>query len=271
MNFTEFINPYGIQSTTPSSSEASSEKLSQFGTARDYPDFDTQNDLFWYDEKDDGNFMTPSFQGPDFFFGPAEDKFIMISHEDMQHENSCYFNETSPFNAALAPKNDVSEVPLMNKFHLDKTNELGSGFKRDSETCAHCGFSVPLCDCCKETKGFYDDYSHPNTKALIELNEDFKGCSDVYNKVPQKKDYKLNDVYSFEVIHGGHKDLNQSDQVVATEDGDAADEILMYNNQEEEFEVFHLRIIHRKNRSVRYTPLYPSCCTFGCSRFELFA
>lgn len=289
MNFIEFTNPYGIQSATPSSSKASSEKLSQFGTARDYPDFDVQNDLFWYDEKDDGNFMTPSFEGPDFFGCPTEDKFIMISDEDRQHENpnnipqelqpeigASYLNKTSSLNVAPALNNDVREVPLMNSHHLERTNELDECLKGDSGASAHYDFSVPLCD-----------YSHPSIKSLIEYgdlhdvggvhdtnvessphkelkssnnsakrlsmyewNEDFESSSDVYKKIPEK-DLTLNDINKFEVVRGGHKDLGQPNQTDVTGDDDADDDILMYNNQEDDLEVFELRIIHRKNRSLR--------------------
>ncbi|EYU22357.1 hypothetical protein MIMGU_mgv1a005437mg [Erythranthe guttata] len=69
----EFINPYGVRTTRPTS-EASSERLSQFGTARDYPDFDMQNDLFWYKEKDEDYPMPPLFLGRDFYGEESDDK-----------------------------------------------------------------------------------------------------------------------------------------------------------------------------------------------------
>nr|GEW36165.1 protein kinase superfamily protein [Tanacetum cinerariifolium] len=43
----EFTNPYGIRTVKGASSHASSDRLSQFGTARDYHEFDMQNDLNW--------------------------------------------------------------------------------------------------------------------------------------------------------------------------------------------------------------------------------
>ncbi|KAL3625938.1 hypothetical protein CASFOL_030467 [Castilleja foliolosa] len=60
----DFTSPYRIHTTLPAS-RASSDKSSQFGTARDYPGFDMRNDPF-----------VPSvfdFDGDD----PSEDKFIM--------------------------------------------------------------------------------------------------------------------------------------------------------------------------------------------------
>ena len=82
----EFINPYGIRSSSQKNSESSSDRLSQFGTARDHH-FDVQNEQYWYNEKDDDDFMTPNFEGLDFFSSPT-DKFIMTSSEmDNQQEN----------------------------------------------------------------------------------------------------------------------------------------------------------------------------------------
>nr|KYP35936.1 Dual specificity protein kinase pom1 [Cajanus cajan] len=85
----EFINPYGIRSSsqTQNDSDSSSERLSQFGTARDYHDFDMQNEPYWYNEKDDDHFMTPNFEGPDFFACQSEDKFVMTAETENQHGN----------------------------------------------------------------------------------------------------------------------------------------------------------------------------------------
>ncbi|KAL9164952.1 hypothetical protein ABFS82_06G138800 [Erythranthe guttata] len=74
----EFINPYGVRTTRPTS-EASSERLSQFGTARDYPDFDMQNDLFWYKEKDEDYPMPPLFLGRDFYGEESDDKYVLMA------------------------------------------------------------------------------------------------------------------------------------------------------------------------------------------------
>ncbi|GFY84486.1 protein kinase superfamily protein [Actinidia rufa] len=57
----DFTNPYGIQTMTRVSSQASSDRLSQFGTACDYQDFDMQNDLYWYNEGDEDYTVPPHF------------------------------------------------------------------------------------------------------------------------------------------------------------------------------------------------------------------
>ncbi|KAL2922201.1 UPF0178 protein YqxD, partial [Bienertia sinuspersici] len=69
------VQPYNYRKRVP--------RLSQFGTAREYNDFDMQTDL-WYDDKDDGPYMTPSFSGLDLdpFGCPSEDKFVMTSGEE---------------------------------------------------------------------------------------------------------------------------------------------------------------------------------------------
>ncbi|KAF5959666.1 hypothetical protein HYC85_000875 [Camellia sinensis] len=73
----EFTNPYGLHITTGVSSQASSDRLSQFGTACDYQDFDMQNDLYWYNEKDEDYIVPPHFGRPDSIICPSEDKFVM--------------------------------------------------------------------------------------------------------------------------------------------------------------------------------------------------
>ncbi|EPS72763.1 hypothetical protein M569_01993, partial [Genlisea aurea] len=77
----EFINPYGILATRPAS-RASSRNSSQFGTARDYADFDMQNDLFWYKERDEDYAMPPLFVAGDMAGEPSEDKTGFEENKD---------------------------------------------------------------------------------------------------------------------------------------------------------------------------------------------
>ncbi|PWA97962.1 mitogen-activated protein (MAP) kinase, ERK3/4 [Artemisia annua] len=83
----DFTNPYGIRTTRGVSSQASSDRLSQYGTARDYRDFDLQNDLNWYAERDEDYAMPPLFDNSDPFSGPTEDKFVMTTEKENQDEN----------------------------------------------------------------------------------------------------------------------------------------------------------------------------------------
>ncbi|KAF3433433.1 hypothetical protein FNV43_RR24535 [Rhamnella rubrinervis] len=302
----EFTNPYGIRSTTPGSSKASSEGLTQFGTARDYQDFDMQNDLFWYDEKDDGSFMTPSFRGPDFLGCPSEDKFIMSSETDKQCENPLdlnhkseefhpeievdYLDKTCLFD--VAPVVHESEIPLIDYYQFDTKNKYEAGLEIDIAVHSHYGCSAPFSDCCTGAGEFYGEnpanYNHMRMKEnhsndflgkLVEdiphtdidfiphksTNKSFnnsanrgstddwvegsKGSSDQQFKVADK-DFLLNGIYNYDVDNGEkvNEEIN-APEAAANGDCVSADEILMYDTREDEYEVFDLRIIHRKNRT----------------------
>ncbi|KVI04853.1 Protein kinase, catalytic domain-containing protein [Cynara cardunculus var. scolymus] len=169
----EFTNPYGIRTTRGVSSQASSDRLSQFGTARDYHEFDLQNDLNWYRERDEDYAMPPSFDNSDPFSGPTEDKFVMTAEKENQDENR-------------QPFFDPILDPFEQTIYLDKPWPLTSiGYVKD-------GVKVT-------------DY------------------------------YDLDGKCVEQDLNGGDADATN-------------DELLMYAN-EDEYEVFELRIIHRKNRT----------------------
>ncbi|GMN41292.1 hypothetical protein TIFTF001_010508 [Ficus carica] len=306
----EFTNPYGIRSTSPadSNSKSSSDELSQFGTARDYPDFDMQNDLFWYNEKDDGNFMSPSFEGPDFFGCPSEDKFIMTSDLDKQWENPVldsndnskdlqseicieYLDKTC--HCSIVPINDENDVPRMDYDHFDERNRLEAGLEvgHPPGGCVHDDCSIPFCDCSMEAKGFFgenrgkDDYLSMNQTVsdnfdvmkvvgdIIESDTDSaqhkgtnksvyygakKGLTNYWVgglnvstglsvKVPDKC-FMFNKNSKYEVENC---DMNRAiNEPEAAENSEGVvNEILAYTTCEDEYEVFDLRIVHRKNRT----------------------
>jgi hypothetical protein len=269
-----FINPYGIQSMSQDNSEASSENLSQFDTARDYHDFDMQNDLFWYDEKDDSDFMTPCFEGPDFFACPSEDKFVTTSQNDKQHENSldkkCLFY--------LAPLNDENEVHVVDYYHFDRNYKLGGGIQGEPEDVAAYGCSDPFCKCSAEAGGFYDgnpvDHSYLRSKETdlndcqLKVVEDIPTDSDSAAQhnintanycakggspndwVGGKGNAEPHEIDSFEFGDGGKGNAEPHESHAPAEGEDVTDELLMYNTHDDEYELFDLRIIHRKNRFV---------------------
>ena len=304
--FAEFTNPYGIRSTSPGNSKSSSDELSQFGTARDYHDFDMQNDLFWYNEKDDGNFMTPSFEGPDFFGCPSEDKFIMTSDIDKQWENPLDLNKDSKelqsditieyldkaCHFSVIPAKDESEVRIIDYYHFDKSNQLEASVDGDRGGCVNNECTIPCCNFSMEGKGFYgenpkkveylsnkqtavdnfdvnivDDVTQPDiyyargkgTDKSIDYAdkidstnywaESFDNSSDLHDKVA-KKDFMSNGINKYEV--GNYEMNEEANELKAAKNSedDAADEILMCDTHEDDFEVFDLRIIHRKNRFV---------------------
>ncbi|XP_027330928.1 dual specificity tyrosine-phosphorylation-regulated kinase 4 isoform X2 [Abrus precatorius] len=176
----EFINPYGIRSAsqTQNDSDSSSDRLSQFGTARDYHEFDMQNEPYWYNEKDEDYFMTPSFEGPDFFGCQSEDKFVMTAETENQHDDS-----------------------------LDR------------------------------------DYN--NEKFQLEGNGAYMDKACLYNH----SSVEDGNVTCSKAQDGGEIAEECQDPGIAADGEDATDDELLKYTQEDEYEVFDLRIIHRKNRT----------------------
>ncbi|KAJ6987313.1 serine/threonine-protein kinase ppk15 isoform X2 [Populus alba x Populus x berolinensis] len=284
----KFSNPYGLHSTSQANSETSSDRLSQFGTARDYPDFDMQNDSYWYDEKEEGHFMTPSFNGPDYFGCPSEDKFVMTSETGKQFENSLglydksegeiegnidYLDKQCLYNVTSV--NNKNEAQSMNYHHdFDKKNQLEGDIDRDSSSAHNCKFFT-------ETGGIYGKnsvdciYSSSKGPDLGDFQLKVGESPTDYDTVPVHMENKNANYYGikgsksdwiegfkstsgivengiddFEVGDGGGVNAEAHELAAATGGEDVnANELLMYYNQEDEYEVFNLRVIHRKNRT----------------------
>ncbi|KAG5239956.1 dual specificity tyrosine-phosphorylation-regulated kinase [Salix suchowensis] len=284
----EFSNPYGLHSTSQANSETSSDRLSQFGTARDYPEFDMQNDSSWYDEKEEGHFLTPCFNGPDYFGCPSEDKFVMTSETWKQFENSLGLYDKSEGEAEgsisyldkqclynVTSVNNKNEVQSMNYQHdFGKRNQLEGDIDGDGSSAHNCKFFT-------ETGGIYGknsvDCIYTSSKGpdlgdfQLKVGE---SCTD-YDTDPVHKENKNanyygikgsksdciegfkstsgiveNGVDDFEVGDGGEVNGEAHELAAAIGGEDVnANELLMSYNQEDEYEVFNLRVIHRKNRT----------------------
>ncbi|KAG9453410.1 hypothetical protein H6P81_006314 [Aristolochia fimbriata] len=131
----ELINPYGIWISSQAVSEdSSSDRLSEFGTAREY------NDSFWYNEKD-GFFPFSSSVDKHVMAVDAEERlggiastsasvgFLSVtSINDL--ENPCH-----PFARQSTP-------PISNVNEITYPSQLDAG-------------DPPLCDCCSGMKGYY--------------------------------------------------------------------------------------------------------------------
>ncbi|KAJ9175894.1 hypothetical protein P3X46_014400 [Hevea brasiliensis] len=285
----EFTNPYGLRSASQANSETSSDRLSQFGTARDYPGLDLQNDLYWYDERDEGYFMSPSFNGQDYFGGPSEDKFVMTSETVNQSENPVsLYNKSEGFGTEatndfldkpclfnLTSVKDENEAQAMDYYHFDKRNHLEGDFESN-------GCSVPLCkcyagageNCCRD----HIDQIYLSSKETdlsdfqLKIGDIPTDCdiapghgknkNGYYSsKAHSKRDWFESYKSSTEIISNGFDDYEvgngreangEADELKAEADEEGevnTDELLLFNNQEDECEVFNLRIIHRKNRT----------------------
>ncbi|XP_022748211.1 dual specificity tyrosine-phosphorylation-regulated kinase 4-like [Durio zibethinus] len=282
----DFVNPYGLPSASQADSDTSSDRLSQFGTARNYPDFDMQNDLDWYDEKDEDHFMTPCFAGSGIYGCPSQDKFVTTSETEKQHDNALSSHKKSEgFQTDMTFINGENEVQVMDYYHFDKFKGLEAEIDRELKNCAY-GCSLPLY---KSFEGpdLYDEnpvnFSYVGSKetdlddlqlqADGDINADcniasehksnkylysakrgsndwingFKSDSDLVHKIAEK-DLLPTTIDSY----GGEDEEDNVElcesQASPDEEGDATDEPLMYSNVDE-YEVFDLRIIHRKNRT----------------------
>ncbi|PIN02433.1 U4/U6-associated splicing factor PRP4 [Handroanthus impetiginosus] len=230
----DFTNPYGIQTTRPTS-QASSDRLSQFGTARDYPDFDMQNDLFWYKENDEDYDMPPLFGERDFDGDPSEDKFIMTIQTGERIEDQLRYNSMSEGNTnRVENQRDLTLRENLKYESYKDYYELGENFqleKCDKKCEVHCNDIRdhqlgPLGE--KHTTSetnFFDQRSSTN---------DWVGGFDSTNEFDNfKKDSRLNEKENYGVIVGE----SSEHEAAIDEEG------------EDDYEIFNLRIIHRKNRT----------------------
>lgn len=264
--------------------------MSQFGTARDYHDFDMQNEPYWYNEKDEDHFMTPSFEGPDFFGSQSEDKFVTTAETENQPDNSldlgynyeeiqiegndgymdkaCLCNHSSVGNGNVTYSKDYCHV--VNKDQFER--ELES--KAEKHTVVH-NCEVPFCKSCPGSgdscSGDPINFIYPNLKE-IHLNDfhlrdvgdinSFDKSFDCYTKNDNSERYKApydltirvgetdlpNGLDTYEVQDGREFTEECQDPEVAVDGEDTTDDELLKYIQEDEYEVFDLRIIHRKNR-----------------------
>ncbi|KAF8022142.1 hypothetical protein BT93_G2325 [Corymbia citriodora subsp. variegata] len=283
----EFVNPYGVRSASRTNSDASSDRLSQFGTAREYNDYDLQNDLYWYDDKDDGHFLTPSFRGSEPFACPTQDKFITNSESEKYLDNSVdlngahdvfrldsngdYSDKPSLYDMAFA--NEGQKLHVFESRHFDEEGqyELFNGKEADSRP-----YGGGL------MYGSYLNLQSNNTITLKDVegvcSEDNSGAKHIANASsdryatkhtpddsvdwPQSSsDVQKRDCGEEFIFESMEKNEDVDDPM---ENGDIgnheavggqgeesvfADEILMQENPEDEYEIFDLRIVHRKNRT----------------------
>lgn len=271
----DFTNPYGIHTAAGASSQASSDRMSQFGTARDYHEFDMQNDLYWYKEKEEDYVMPPSLGNSDSYAGPSEDKFVMTfqmqNESDLKHESERFqsigkINHSDnlwPFDSMDNVKDGIQDKDYYN---LDESVHLEGGVKNDKNSFFDHNFygGDPAVHSLMNGKESGMDFFHfevtgdrPNECTLAQENEtdksdvfeDFKSTSILHNPVFDKGSYadtngnsEAND--DKEVSRGSYEHDPAGD-----EGGCGAGDELIYSTNEEDYEVFNLRIIHRKNRT----------------------
>ncbi|GMP69420.1 hypothetical protein CsSME_00028691 [Camellia sinensis var. sinensis] len=216
----EFTNPYGVHSRV--SSQASSDRLSQFGTARDYHDFDVQNHQNWNNEKDEEYSAPFHFGRSDSFIWPSEDKFVMTLELEKQIdsqmglnrtlegfqtvERNIYLDKAWPF--SLSSMDDVNGIQVTNYHHFEENFQEGILEKEKDQD--------------------------PKDHTFIDLKDFLPNRNDEYEG---RNDTK--------VVGEPHEPDGAADE----EESVTADQLLMHDTNAEEYEVFNLRIVHRKNRT----------------------
>lgn len=302
-NGAEFTNPYGIRSTSRPSSQSSSDRLSQFGTARDYHEFDMQNDLYWYKENDEDYAMPPLFGISDIHGVPSEDKFVMTEEKGKQGENGISLNHISEGLQSLDSTNyydkqwhinltkSTDDRVFKDYYGLEKNiHDEESLDKRGDCTVYSC--SAPLCACCGGAGRHYVkdpvDSGIPNFE-VVEANSSLSGptgetstgfdanhsvknnsmydwfgdlkSNDDFETKTTKDDYHINDIGNLGPISDAEAaELYDPDPAADEANGAVSDELLMYGSKEDDYDVFNLKIIHRKNRYVPCMVLLSKWC-----------
>ncbi|XP_042491529.1 dual specificity protein kinase CLK1 [Macadamia integrifolia] len=299
-------NPYAVWPESGLKSEASSDRLSEFGTARDYYDSDILYDTHWYSEKDGGCPKNSSFRGPDFFGCPSQDKYVTASEAERQCDRLFDINYAAEGFHSVTSINCLDKerfndaamangVPVVEHYQWNENVQQEHAVEAGFEDRTGCYSSAdPLCDCCKVEKdyyrGEYEDYNHmkslkdPELKDLqLKLvpectfycdsnsehqrnessshsikkgfteNVDMKFCEDtdlhLHDSKTACQPYGDND---YVIGDGGEMIGEPADASgIAGDDDDCASPIehLAYDIDKDEYEIFNLRIIHRKNRT----------------------
>lgn len=198
--------------------------MSQFGTARDYYEFDMQNELYCSNERDDDGYIPPDSGNSDSMACLNEDKFVMISEMQKHSENEIYakhtseYGQTANYSDNLWPFDSMDTVTdgiqgrdhtyLPESLHLEGSDNYESG---------------------SDNKYYRDD---PAVHSVTNLEQ--------------------NDVNPFHFETTENKDLSREccEDDTGREESGASDDKLISSIDMEEYEVFNLRIIHRKNRCL---------------------
>lgn len=248
----DFTNPYGFRSSSHVNSEASSDRLSEFGTARAFHDLDMQNDLYWYDEKDEGCFMTPCFKGSaDSSNCPSEDKFVMtLGTEKRCEKASSGLNHRSE--EFVSSVNYLDKACVYNVSSMDDDDQIKMADHNHSlrprDGAYDC--SMYLFKCCREIDSVSENKRNSCTDYCIKRNsvDDLTGererrTSGSHIQVDEKDCYRDRNCNYYEV-----GESHEPEAAVDEQEDTTPDEIPI-DIHEDEYEVFNLRIIHRKNRT----------------------
>ncbi|XP_043697014.1 uncharacterized protein LOC122647744 [Telopea speciosissima] len=287
-------NPYAVWPEAGVKSEASSDRLSEFDTARDYYDADILYDTYWYSEKDGGYPKNSSFRGPDFFSFPSEDKFVTTSESERQCDRlfgiddaaEGFHSVTSINRLDNACLNDASMddgVPVTENYqqneNVQQNHVVESGFE-DRTGCLEekCYFDgayedynemqtlkdpelkaiqlklAPDCtlDCDSNSKHKRNGSSNHSIIKCSTDNVDVKFCEDANLQLQASENECRPYGDNLYVIGDGREMIGKSDESGIAGDGEdcaTPNEYPAFDIEKDEYEIFDLRIIHRKNRT----------------------
>lgn len=193
-----------------------------------------QNDLLWYKENDEDYVMPPLFDGRDFDGDPSEDKFVMSVQAEELVEDVTKYSITSEGRKrwALAPAEILKGELDKDCDELDENSQLEESDQKCEERCSDYRCSAPLCACC-------------NSVGVVGLNHTYD-----FNSVEKESQLHEHDDYSL-IDDGIVGESHDTEAVPDEEAGAMDDEPLSYENQDD-YEIFNLTIIHRKNRLVKH-------------------
>lgn len=191
-----------------------------------------QNDLFWYKEKDE-DYAMPG----DFYGDPSEDKYVMTVQTGSHVEDQIAYNFIS--------NESINNLEM-------RENLKDEAFKDYYELGEHFRFNQ------NEDIGNPIEYDMMNLKAIDANGKRVRrygwvgGFDDTHEFTSVMKGNELNDNNEDGFINddmiGG--EIHEHEVTVNEESGVISDELRMDETKEDEYEIFDLRIIHRKNRFV---------------------
>lgn len=177
----ELVNPFGLWSASDGikSGDDASDRLSEFGTAREYNDFDIMNDMYWYGERDVGFRRQPFGEVTDVSSCPSEDKFVTSVEAEEQfgrHTGAALNLVSGGFHSVTSINHSEDPDPL------STTEDASADYLKDQmDTALLNTVATPFCDCCSGQKGYYgtvsDDVVYDSDKEqLREPDISLYGC-----------------------------------------------------------------------------------------------
>lgn len=283
----DFTNPYGVRVVGVASSQASSDRLSQFGTARDYHDFDMQNDLNWYkDKEDDCDFMPPCLGSSEFYDEPSEDKFVMTFQKQDQCVNDSDFKDESDTCQSMRENNHDDKlwsfppmdyakdsVEIKDYYDLNENSYDRDEIKNDKNSYLDQGYhdedsEIQILTSFNESNFHFKPTGDRQNECVLDVEHetdtsciyrDLKSTSTI-NDYIDKEGYCESRKGNFEGEDNNKVNkTSYENDTAGDEGGSATGDELVYDTNEEDYEVFSLRIIHRKNRFENLDLLFISC------------